>query len=300
MNNPNIGFVRLYRPGRLTIIFAITLLIAMVATYMVSVQNEVTTGWYIFAVLILSPFVIAVIDVLSRRWVLPLGSPRSDLASQLKKLKLKWVLRKSGRGCKRWNRNDLGLPRTIADCSLEKKLESVAIPQDLIEPERILTSKPGSMLGCLLGAPLCLLIAIGLMRVAWTSPGTFFFSWIIAALFLWNALRLVLGLPIVHRSRKLPEMLRRIGRGRILSRSFVVGPGWVKYGRKVWRADRDMLLIRRTGFRPASAEIDCLFAGPEARRRMTFSGVGDDDFHLLFGRWNVDDVRLEFIDSDLS
>ena len=84
------------------------------------------------------------------------------------------------------------------------------------------------------------------------------------------------------------------------SRPIVVGPGWVKLGKTVWRGDRDMFFIRRTGFRLASSEIDCMFAGPEKRMRMTFSGVGDDDFQLLFGAWNVDDVRIEFVDSELS
>jgi hypothetical protein len=86
----------------------------------------------------------------------------------------------------------------------------------------------------------------------------------------------------------------------MMSRAFVVGPGWVKFGSKVWRADRDMLLIRRVGYRLASSEIDCMFAGPESRRRLTFSGVGDEEFQLLFGAWNVDEIRLEFIDSDIS
>ena len=76
----------------------------------------------------------------------------------------------------------------------------------------------------------------------------------------------------------------------MLSRPIVVGPGWVKLGKTVWRGDRDMLFIRRTGFRLASSEIDCLLVGPECRRRMTFSGVGDEDFQLLYGAWNVEDV----------
>ena len=86
----------------------------------------------------------------------------------------------------------------------------------------------------------------------------------------------------------------------MLSKPIVAGPGWVKLGGRVWRADRDMLLIRRTGFRLATSEIDCMFAGPEKRRRMTFSGIFDEDFQLLFGAWNVDEVRLEFVDSVLS
>jgi hypothetical protein len=43
-----------------------------------------------------------------------------------------------------------------------------------------------------------------------------------------------------------------------------------------------------------------MFAGPEYRRRLTFSGVGDEDFQLLFGAWNVDEIRIEFIDSEIS
>jgi hypothetical protein len=125
-------------------------------------------------------------------------------------------------------------------------------------------------------------------------------GWTIASFLLFNAIQLVLGLPMIHRSRKWPELLRRIGRRRMMSRAFVVGPGWVKFGSKVWRADRDMLLIRRVGYRLASSEIDCMFAGPESRRRLTFSGVGDEDFQLLFGSWNVDEIRLEFIDSEIS
>jgi len=112
--------------------------------------------------------------------------------------------------------------------------------------------------------------------------------------------RLILGLPVVHRSRKLPAFLRAIGRQRLLSRPIVAGPGWVKLGRTVWHADRDMFLIRRAGFRPASSEIDCMFAGPEKRRRMTFSGITDEDFQLLYGFWNVNEVRLEFVDSNIA
>ena len=125
-------------------------------------------------------------------------------------------------------------------------------------------------------------------------------GWVMTLAMLWNLPRLILGLPILHRSRKMPPLLRAIGRGRIISKSFVAGPGWVKFGKNVWRCDRDMLLIRRTGYRSASAEIECLLVGPEKRRGLKFSGLQDDDFKILFGAWHVDEVRFEFIDSELA
>jgi membrane protein implicated in regulation of membrane protease activity len=174
------------------------------------------------------------------------------------------------------------------------------IPDGLVEPEKIRISKPGSMLGCIFGVAFSL-FAIWLMflSVRMRFPAMYIF-WIVILLMVLNILQLILGLPIVHRSRKLPAFLRSIGRRKMLSKPIVVGPGWVKLGNDVWRGDRDMLFIRRTGFRLASSEIDCLLTGPLSRRRMTFSGVGDEDFKLLYGFWNVDEVRVEFVDSELS
>ena len=125
-------------------------------------------------------------------------------------------------------------------------------------------------------------------------------GWVMTLAMLWNLLRLILGLPILHRSRNMPPLLRAIGRGKVIGKSFVAGPGWVKFGKNVWRCDRDMLLIRRTGYRSASAEIECLLVGPEKRRGLKFSGLKDDDFKILFGAWHVDDMRFEFIESELS
>ena len=192
------------------------------------------------------------------------------------------------------------MPRTIADISLEEQLGKVTVPDGLVEPEKIGTSKPGSMLGCILGVTFSLFVIWGMfLSLRMRFPSMYIF-WIVILLMVFNILQLILGLPIVHRSRKLPLFLRSIGRRRMLSRPIVVGPGWVKLGKTVWRGDRDMLFIRRTGFRLASSEIDCLLVGPECRRRMTFSGVGDEDFQLLYGAWNVEDVRIEFVDSELS
>jgi membrane protein implicated in regulation of membrane protease activity len=239
-------------------------------------------------------------DAWFRKRLLPRGKPNGEIALKLQQLKVRWIIRRKGRGIRGWKRVELGLPRTIADSSLEEQLSNLTIPNGLIEPEQIRTSKPGSLLGCIVGVSFSLFIIWAMFLAAGTPFPAMAIFWGVIFLFLLNILRLILGLPIVHRSRKLPAFLRSIGRGRLLSRPIVVGPGWVKFGDTVWRGDRDMFFIRRTGFRLASSEIDCMFAGPEKRSRMTFSGVSDDDFQLLFGAWNVDEVRMEFVDSELS
>ena len=86
----------------------------------------------------------------------------------------------------------------------------------------------------------------------------------------------------------------------MFKRAFKAGPGWIKFGKMVWRGDTDLLLIRRVGWRSGKAEIDCLLVSKDCRRRVKFIGVKDEDFRILFGFWNIDDVRLEFVDSELS
>ena len=297
-DSTHVGFVQLHRPGRVSILITCVIVVAIIATYIFTMYGMLNT--YIIPVIIALPFAVILFDSFFRKRLLPRGKPRCELGSQLKKLTLRWLLKRSGRGVKGWNRVDLGLPRTIADSSLEEQLSKMIIPDGLVEPEQITTSKPGSLLGCIFGVGFSMFfIWVMTLSVGRVFPAMFVF-WIVIGVLLWNIARLILGLPSVHRSRKLPAFLRVIGRQRVLSRPIVAGPGWVKLGRHVWRADRDMFLIRRSGFRPASSEIDCMFAGPEKRRRMTFSGVTDEDFQLLYGFWNVDEVRLEFIDSDLS
>jgi membrane protein implicated in regulation of membrane protease activity/flagellar biosynthesis protein FliQ len=294
----HVGFVKLHRPGRLSVVTACILCVTLVASYFLAAYQVLSL--YFIPAIFLMPFVIFIFDSYYRKRLLPRGKPTSELASQVKKLKLRWLLKRNGRGVKGWNRVGLGLPRTLADSSLQEQLGTVVIPEGLVEPEQIATSKPGSLLGCIVGVALSSFIIWGMILAAGTLWSSKTIGWIVILVLLWNILQLILGLPAVHRSRKLPAFLRAIGRRRMLSRPIVAGPGWVKLGGRVWRADRDMLLIRRTGFRLATSEIDCMFAGPEKRRRMTFSGIADEDFQLLYGFWNVNDVRLEFIDSDLS
>jgi membrane protein implicated in regulation of membrane protease activity len=313
-DSTHVRFVQLHRPGRVSILIACVIVVAIIATCIFTMYEMLNTyiipvlNTYIIPVIIALPFAVILFDSFFRKRLLPRGKPRCELGSQLKKLTLRWLLKRSGRGVKGWNRVGLGLPRTIADSSLQEQLSKVTIPDGLVEPEQITTSKPGSLFGCIFGVGFSMFIiwvmtfSVGrvVMTLSVGGVSAKFVFWIVIGVLLWNIARLILGLPSVHRSRKLPAFLRVIGRQRMLSRPIVAGPGWVKLGRHVWRADRDMFLIRRAGFRLASSEIDCMFAGPEKRRRMTFSGITDEDFQLLYGFWNVNEVRLEFVDSNIA
>ncbi len=293
-NADKIGYTKLYCPGRVAVIIAVLLLVAIIGSYYLVMAGVIHFSYIV--VLMALPFVVVIIDFFMRKRLLPRGKQKTQLALSLKKLKLRWLLRKNGSGLRQWDRKKLDLPRTVADSSFKDKLSKVIIPDGLVEPEKITASRPGSLFGCILGTAIALLVIWGLISTGVTS----LLKWSVIALLCWNILRLILGLPSIHRSRKLPFVLRAIGRRRLLGIPIVVGPGWVKRGKNVWHANRDMLLIRRTGFRPASSEIDCMLAGPNRRSRLSFSGIGDEDFQLLFRFWNVDEVRLEFIDSELS
>ena len=61
-----------------------------------------------------------------------------------------------------------------------------------------------------------------------------------------------------------------------------------------------MLLIRRVGWRSAKADISCLLVSAASRKKIRFSGVNDVDFRTLIEFWNVDDVRMEFVESEIS
>ena len=299
MPTAKIGYVDLHRPGRWTkfsllfvVIFAFVLVLTIIS---IQIFSWLVGFFFIF------PIIIILIDARSKKKVLK-SKKLNELATQLQKLSLRWLYFKSGKGITPWQREELRIPQTIADSSMKEAIEEISIPEGLVEPELVRTSKPSTILGCIFGGLFSLFfVAIGISLIMDSrNPTMSIFGWVTTLAMLWNLLHLILGLPILHRSRKIPQLLRTIGRGKFFGKSFVAGPGWVKFGKNVWRCDRDMLLIRRTGYRSASAEIECLLVGPEKRRGLKFSGLQDDDFKILFGAWHVDDMRFEFIESELS
>ena len=299
MPTAKIGYVDLHRPGRWTK-FSLLFVVIFAFVLFVTMTNIQRFSWLV-GIFFIFPIIIILIDARSKKKVLK-SKKLDELATQLQKLSLRWLYFKSGKGITPWQREELGLPQTIADSSMKEAIEEISIPQGLVEPELVRTSKPGTILGCIFGGLFTLFfVAIGISLIMDSrNPTMSIFGWVTTLAMLWNLLHLILGLPILHRSRKMPPLLRAIGRGKIIGKSFVAGPGWVKFGKNVWRCDRDMLLIRRTGYRSASAEVECLLVGPEKRRGLKFSGLQDDDFKILFGAWHVDDKRFEFIESELS
>jgi len=305
MSGEGIGFAALHRPGRGELLLVAALWIAVAIGLAVASENfgllpDTWLGPMLLGLLLLFPFALMVVMVWSAGRVLRRNA-KGDLAHGRRSLGIHWPVRRSGGGYRGWSRVELGLPRTIADSSLEDALADIPVPAGLIEPERVQWSRPGSILGCLFGGFIGLWFAAGAIGFAMRANSATgrFVAWTLAGCFLCSILSGVLRLPFVHRSRRLPPFLRSIGRGIVLHRPVVIGPGWAKHGRRVWRSDSDLLLIRRRGYRLASAEIECLLVGVHGRRRLTFSGVADDDFRLLLQGWNVAEIRMELIESDL-
>jgi len=152
MPTAKIGYVELHRPGRWTkfsLLFVIIYVIIFVIIFAISSRASLSISLlpYLFVIL---PIIILLIDVRSRRRVLK-AKKLDELATQLQKLSLRWLYFKSGKGITPWQREELGIPQTIADSSMKEAIEEISIPQGLVEPELVRTSKPGTILGCIFG-----------------------------------------------------------------------------------------------------------------------------------------------------
>jgi hypothetical protein len=238
----------------------------------------------------------------SRRRLLPKVREETDNHKALRETGIRWLLRVSGRGVFLLDRAKVGLPRTIADQSMFDELRKIEVPKGLVEPETVRNSIPTSTIGSIFAVIASVFLLIMFVRITQsTAPsGTKTFAWIMIPVMSWFFLAGVLGVPVLQKSKVLPEFWRRIGRRQVFSRGYVAGPGWVKFGKIVWNANTDLLLIRRHSFRSSRAIIECMLVSRTHRRRITFSGLHDDDFLALFCNWNVSDVRLEFVNSELS
>jgi len=279
-------------------VFGLTILVVIVAIMLVF---SGVLSLILIAVFVL-PLCIYIFDVCSRRRLLPKVKEETNNHKALRETGIRWLHRTSGRGTKTLDRAKATLPRTVADQSMFEELRKVEVPEGLVEPETVRNSKPGSTLGSIFAVIFSILSLIMFARITQSTAnsGTKTFAWIMIPVMSWLLLVSVLSAPLLQKSNVLPSFWRRIGRGQTLKRGFVVGPGWIKFGNVVWNANTDMLLIRRHSFRGVRSNIDCMFVSNTNRRRITFSGIDDEDFRTLFGFWNVEDVRLEFIDSELS
>ena len=296
MNGEKIGFVAFHRPGRVSFI---AILLLPFAVIFFALMNE---GFVLLLMLIVAPVILLVNDVVSKRKVVSKVTNASSLHSALEKSGVRWLYNNKGSGCSGFNRDASNLPRTVADISLFKQINEICIPDGLTEPERLKGSIPSNVLTSIIGVVVCLLFINGLFRLTQgTAPANIkIVSWLLMPLFCSCLCLIIFGLPVFQKNKILPDFFRRLGRGKLLDKGFVVGPGWVKSGSHVWNADTDMLLIRRVGWRSAKADISCLLVSAASRKKIRFSGVNDVDFRTLIEFWNVDDVRMEFVESEIS
>lgn len=296
MNIPNTAFVKFHNASHLPFIL-------MLVGFFFSVLF-ILAGFFFYGVLLLFTFLCpaVLLEAVSKRRLLPRVREETANHKALKESGISWLLRVSGRGVHQFNRVEVGLPRTIADQSMVDELSLIAIPSGLVEPELVRNSKPGSTIGSIFAVVFSCFFLMVLARITQSTAqfGTKIFAWCMIPIFIWVLLVNVLSVPVLQKSTLLPAFWRCIGRGQAFRRAFVVGPGWVKFGNVVWNANTDALLIRRHGFRSARASLNCMLVSKTHSRRITFSGLHDEDFRTLFGYWNVDEVRLEFVDSELS
>jgi len=296
MNNENVGFVEFHRPGRLILIGGILIPVAVLFFGLAREPLLMVLS------LVGAPFVLLLMDFVSKRKLLPHIQNSSVLQNKLWESKISWLYMDNGRGVKGFDRTGLRLPRAIGDSSLQKDLNEIEIPEGLTEPEQIRGAVPSNVVTSIIGCIFFSLLLFGMWRLSRStaSPNMRMFTWGVMFIAVLCICLLIIGLPVFQKKKILPDFFRNLGRGQILSKGFVVGPGWVKQGGIVWNATTDLLLIRRTGWRSASAEIVCLLVSDKKRKKIRFSGVNDQDFRTLFGFWNINEVRLEFVNSELS
>jgi len=292
----NTGFVEFHRPGRSTFVWV---LLIPVGVFVFAIIREPIM---LILMLVGAPFLMLLIDIISKRRLLSNIHRETSIHTALKDSGIKWLYNAKGTGIPSLDRETLNLPRTVADNSLFDLLQEIEIPEGLTEPEQIRGSIPSNVITSIISSIVCLLIIYGMWRITKsTVPQNLkLFAWIVMLILGIKLCLNVLRLPTFQKHKVLPDFLRNLGRGQLLAKGYVVGPGWIKCGTTVWSAETDMLLIRRTGWRSASAEVVCLLVSKKARKKIRFSGVHDDDFRTLFGFWNIADVRMEFVDSDIS
>ena len=296
MQLKNTTFVVFHRPGRIIFIFTV---LTPIVLFIAAVTGEQQV---LLLTLIGAPLCIYICSILSKRQLLPIKSSVNSNYKKLKTTGISWIYRVKGSGIKGFDRNNYGLSRTVADQSLFLPLQNIQVPDGLVEPEKIYGSNPSNAFGTVIGCIICVLSIIGCFRLMQSAVPSNIktISWFAIGVLALAFCILFFSFPVFQKNKTIPDFLRLLGRGQLFKKSFIAGPGWVKYGKILWQGNTDILLIRRAAFRSSRAEIECLLVSKFARQRIRFSGVDDVDFQTLLGFWNVDEVRLEFVDSNIA
>ena len=219
MYNENVGFVEFHRPGRLILIGGI---LVPVAVFFFAIAREPEL---LVLSLVGAPFVLLLMDFVSKRKLLPTLQNGSALHQKLLESKISWLYKDNGRGVKGFDRTGLGLPRTIGDSSLQKDLNEIEIPEGLTEPEQIRGAIPSNVVTSIIGCIISLLLLFGMWRLTRSTapPNIRMFAWGVMFIAVLCICLLIIGLPVFQKKKVLPDFFRNLGRGQILSKGFTRG-----------------------------------------------------------------------------
>ena len=194
--------------------------------------------------------------------------------------------------------------RCVIDAELARWAAEMRLPQGLIEPREFI---PGRAQGsirtvfrCLLAAPVVLLVVAIITATMWGNFGPWIALPTAAVLLVWMFGAAMASHPTCQRGLASVPMLGRISRGEFGRKRCLVGPGWVRRGRQVWKVGEDLMIVRRRARVRECDVLEVMMAGRAGRRRWTVAGTSDPMLHRLWECWMHPDPRPEFASSDLS
>ena len=152
----------------------------------------------------------------------------------------------------------------------------------------------------LAAAPVVLLVVAIITATMWGNFGPWIALPTAAVLLVWMFGAAMASHPTCQRGLASVPMLGRISRGEFGRKRCLVGPGWVRRGRQVWKVGEDLMIVRRRARVRECDVLEVMMAGRAGRRRWTVAGTSDPMLHRLWECWMHPDPRPEFASSDLS
>ena len=190
--------------------------------------------------------------------------------------------------------------RVVADGVLARWTQVQEVPQGLLEPMPLQAARPISglrttvNLAVLFLAFLLLIPSVFVLLSRGMQPG---FGLVVAislvGLFLIALVKTIIQLPSLQRQLVDVPILGGWARGGWRQLGAVAGPGWVRVGKHVWQAERDILLIRRRGRDSPSTSLEVMLAGEPGTLRFVVAGCDDPMLGRLWSAWLSPEVRPE-------
>ena len=190
--------------------------------------------------------------------------------------------------------------RAVVDGVLGLWIQMQEVPQGLLEPMPIQAARPNSglrttgNLAVLFLALLLLIPSLFMLLSRGMQPG---FGPVVAislvGLFLIALVKTIIQLPSLQRQLVDVPILGGWARGGLRPLGAVAGPGWVRVGKHVWQAERDILLIRRRGRHSPNTSLEVMLTGDPGTLRFVVAGCDDPMLGRLWSAWLSPEVRPE-------